>query len=202
MLCTVDSNDRVFKESFSPISLNSVRGYFDVVAKRGRDTSGEKFTKALDSLSLGDEIAIKGGRYRLNYVGDDETISHITVVASGLGIAPALQILRGVLTGKESTVDNVELIWINEELSDFYCNDELEKLEYTHFERLVVTRILETDLFGRDISKFQDVRETIAPYNAGKIGIICAPDYVVTRARKLFYDFNYPVDNIISIASS
>ena len=74
MLCSTDAKDRVIKESFFPISLPSAKGYFEVLAKRtGGSTSSSsssygKFVKVLDTLEDGDELAFKGGPYRLKYV--------------------------------------------------------------------------------------------------------------------------------------
>jgi NAD(P)H-flavin reductase len=198
----VDSQNKVFKEPFFAVSSPSSQGYFDIIVRRDRDTnSADKFTKALDTLALGDEIAFKVGRNRLNYIGIDDVIEHISIVASGMGIVPAIQILRGILPAFDSTVETVDLLWINEDKIDFFCNREIEKLEYRYFERFSVTRILETDLYGRDLSKVSEVTKQFSKFESGKIGIICGPDYVINKMRSLFYDMEYPTVNILSIQS-
>ena len=202
ILCTVDSQNKVFKEPFFPLSATSAQGYFDVIVRRDRDSNSfEKFTKALDTLALGDEIAFKTGKNRLNYIGNDDELIHVTLIASGMGIIPAINILRGILPGPDSTIESVDLLWINEDKGDFFCNREVEKLEYRYFERLVVSRILESDLYGRDLSKVDEIMDQFTPYEPGKIAIVCGPDYVISKTRNLFYDMEYPTVNIMTIQS-
>ena len=201
-MCTVDPQNRVFKEVFFPISPNNAVGYFDIVARRDRETNnGEKFAKALDTLALGDEIAFKTGKNRLNYIGNDDSIHHITIIASGMGILPAIQIIRGILPDFDSTVESVDLIWINEEKADFFCNSEIEKLEYRYFERFIVNRILDSDLFGCDFTKIEEISDQVSTYIPGKIAIVCAPDFVISKSRSLFYEMDYPTVNIMTIQS-
>jgi hypothetical protein len=45
-----------------------------------------------------DELAVKAGRRRLTYRGPETAIENIAMVVSGLGIAPALQLLKQLLS--------------------------------------------------------------------------------------------------------
>ena len=54
--------------------------------------------KALEKAEVGDELAFKSGKYKLNYQGTDESINSLTIIGSGLGISPVLQIVRGMHT--------------------------------------------------------------------------------------------------------
>ena len=96
----MDSEDRVFKDAFFPVSSLHAQGYFDVIARRDRESSSspDKFINALDKLALQDEIAFKTGKNRLNYIGSDDTITQISIVASSMGIIPVIQIIRGIRT--------------------------------------------------------------------------------------------------------
>jgi len=127
-MCAIDSKDRVYKESVFPISGSKPRGYFDIILKREKE-GDDSFSKALDSIPLGDELAFKAGKYRLKYTGEDGNINSVTLVASGLGIAPAIQIIRGILPDRQSTVDDMELLWVNEDEKDFICTEDVESLE-------------------------------------------------------------------------
>ena len=141
-MCAIDSKDRVYKESVFPVSGSKPRGYFDIILKRVKDND-DSLSKALASVPLGDELAFKAGKYRLKYSGKDNNISAVTLVASGLGIAPAIQIIRGILPDKQSTVDDLELLWINEDEKDFVCNDDVESLEVIYN---IITKML-TDFY-------------------------------------------------------
>lgn len=200
-LCTVDSENRVFKEPFFPVSSLDAQGYFDIIARRDRESSSsaDKFTKALDTLALQDEIAFKTGRNKLNYIGNDDTITQISIVASSMGIVPVIQIIRGILSDPESSVESVDLLWINEDKGDFFCNREIEKLEYRYFERLAINRVLETDLYGRDLSKVSEVMDQFSDYEPGKVAIVSGPDFLISKARNLYYEMEYPTVNIMSI---
>lgn len=197
-MCSIDARDRVLKESFFPVSSSNARGYFDVLVRRGASES-TAFTKTLETLALGDELAFKGGRYRLNYLGQDDPISSMTVVASGLGVSPTLQILRGILSDRDSTVDDIELLWLNENSEDFVCESEVESLELRHIEKLVVTRVIEGDIYGRDLLKNEQVQDSVSPYEEGRVAIICTPDYIASTLRTLFQDLGYPAENILTI---
>ena len=200
----MDSENNVFKEPFFPVSSLDAQGYFDIIGRRDRESnsSTDKFTRALDTLALQDEIAFKIGRNKLNYIGNDDTITQISIVASSMGIVPVIQIIRGILSDPESSVEGVDLLWINEDKGDFFCNREIEKLEYRYFERLVINRVLETDLYGRDLSKVSEVMEQFSEYEPGRVAIISGPDYLISKARSLYYEMEYPTVNIMSINSS
>lgn len=197
-MCLVDSRDRVLKESYFPVSSIGTRGFFDILVKRGGNEAST-FVRSLETLALGDELAFKGGKYRLNYLGQDDPISSMTVVTSGLGIAPTLQMLRGILADRESTVEDIELLWLNENKDDFVCENDVESLELRHIEKLVVTRVIENDIYGRDLLKNEQIQETVSPYEEGRVAIICAPDYIASALRTLFQDLGYPTENILSI---
>lgn len=155
--------------------------------------------KTLRELKQGDEIAFKGGGYRLRYEGKDDPISFISLFASGPGISTALQTLRGVLPEGDSTVVDTELLWINEDLDEYVCDKDVEALEYKYIEKCSVTRIVQRDLYGNDISKNRQVLEAVADYKKGSIAVVCAPAYLISRARHLYSEKGYPHDNIITI---
>jgi len=180
------------------VSSPKARGYFDILVRRG-GSDPSTFVRSLETLALGDELAFKGGRYRLNYLGQDDPISSMTVVTSGLGIAPSLQMLRGILTDRDSTVDDIELLWLNESKGDFVCEDEVESLELRHIEKVVVTRVVENDIYGRDLLKNAQIQEAVSPYEEGRVAVICAPDYVASTLRTLFQELGYPQENILAI---
>ena len=196
-LCSVDAKDRVVKESFFPITKVDERGFFDILIRRQENVS--PFVKNLETMAIGEQLAFKAGRQRLAYQGSAEAITGISVAASQMGIAPALQILRGILSTKESNLSDAELLWLNEDESEFTCEREIESLEFRHIEKLLVTRIVEEDLYSRDVIRNEAVTESISPYDEGRLAIICAPDYIISSLRSLFQELGYPSENILSI---
>ena len=87
------------------------------------------------------------------------------------------------------------------ELADAWlqCQEDVEALEYRHIEKLAVSRIVEEDLYASAFAKSEPVQQAITPYDEGRLGVICAPDYIVPGLRKLFQDLGYPSDNIITV---
>jgi ferredoxin-NADP reductase len=158
-----------------------------------------RFAKTLRQLEEGDEIAFKAGGYRLRYEGEDDPITYMSFFASGMGITPALQVLRGVLPEGDSTVVDTELLWINEDMSEYVFDKEVEDLEFKFIEKCAVTRIIQRDLYSNDIAKNKQVLEAISPYEEGRIAIICASVSIVNKARQLYIEKGYPRENVILI---
>lgn len=191
------------KESFLPISTNRVRGYFDILSRKDVDavTEDEKFTEAFEAMEIGDELGFKGGDYRLKFGGlQADQIKGITLIGSSLGIAPALQILRGMLSMDDITVENIEFVWLNEDRKDFVLENEIEQLELQYFEKFSTTKILEKGLFGRDLTRNSMIDECTTSYQPGRLGIICAPDYHTAMITQFLVSHKkYPVQNIAVI---
>jgi ferredoxin-NADP reductase len=200
----MDNQEKPLKEAFFPISPPNARGYFDIILRRVSESSSssDKFAKTLDTMALGDELAFKAGKYRLNYSGEDSPIDGMTMIACGLGITPALQMLRGILPGKESTVEDVELVWVNEDKADFLCVKDIENMEFRYMDKLALTYVLQTDLYGKDITENERVSNAMSPYEYGRIAVVCGPDYIVTRVRDYFQDLGYPPENMLSVVIS
>lgn len=121
MLSLIDADDRVLKESYFPTSKIDARGYFEIIssvnsvdASSSSLSAQEKFARSLMELQPGDEIAFRGGRYRMSgsnpfirgknlaarkSIDAAETISKVSVVAAGAGFAPAVQLLRYAFDG-------------------------------------------------------------------------------------------------------
>ncbi len=91
----------MLKESCFPVSWSA--GQFQIAVRNPPPVSSrtgssrEKFSAALQQLQADDELAVKAGRRRLSYRGPEKDIDNVAMVVSGLGIAPALQILQQVL---------------------------------------------------------------------------------------------------------
>jgi NAD(P)H-flavin reductase len=200
-MCVVDEGDNVLKVPVFPVSKTNARGYFDVLTKFGGEAASARFATALSQMGLGDEVAYKGGRYRLNYLGENYPIDSMSFVVSGLGSNAALQIIRNIL-GTDSTVDDTEMLWVNEERSDFVCDQDWEELEYRHVDKFSVSRIIQADLYGKSLTERDDVKDALTPYSEGRLGVICGPEYVIGKARNLLLKMGYPLEDIVTIVTA
>ena len=192
------------KHSFSSISPSSSLGYFEILVeldKQDESSSYSRFVKSLDELALGDELAFKGGSYRLNYEGKDDPIQSMTVIASGLGIASSLQIIPGALGDPDTTVEDIELLWVNNDQLDFICEKDISSFERKYNPKLFVSKVSEPGLFedGVDFTTHDKILGSLSAYSVGRIAVICGPKSVTEKFSRFLGDVGYPNDNILCI---
>lgn len=201
-MCSTDSKGRILKEFFFPISSSSIRGCFEVLIRRSTGGgSYDKFIRSLDSLDLGDEMAFKGGAYRLNYQGADDPIKYVTLVSHGMGIAPSLQILNGILSDKDSTVEDMEVLWMNSDNRDFVCEKDITALVKKYEKKLFVTKVNENKLLERDFTQMDEILGAISPYESNRIAVVCGTEDMILKVKELLLEVGYPNNSILSILS-
>ena len=197
----MDADNKVVKEGFFPISSPYKRGRFEILARRGPSEMND----ILESLALDDEVAFKAGKGRLRFpkagVNRENEITGITIISSGLGVAPSIQILRQILS-EDTTVEQIEFLWINENRSDFVLQEEVETLELKHFEKFVTTKVLEANLFGVDLVSIPEIDEATPAFQTGQVAIVCAPDYISEYVKQLLISKSYPQESIFVISTS
>ena len=199
-MCSTDSKGRIMKENFFSISSSALRGSFEILVKRNTGAgSYDKFVRSLDGLEQGDEIAFKGGSYKLNYQGTDDPIKYVTVVSSSIGIAPSLQILNGILSDRDSTVEDMELLWMNGDTRDFVCEKDVSALEKKYEKKLFVTRVCEAKLFEQDFTKKDAILGALSGYESGRIAVLCGSDDMISKMKDLLISVGYPPNSVIEI---
>lgn len=199
-MCSTDSKGKILKENFFSISSSSLRGSFEILVRR--TTGGgsyDKFVRSLDSLEQGDEIAFKGGSYRLNYQGKDDPIKFVTVISTGMGIAPSLQILDGILSDKESTVEDMELLWMNSEGRDFVCDKDVAALKKKYDKKLFITKVTANKLVEQDFTQMDEILGALSPHEPNRIAVVCGSNDVITKVKDLLMMVGYPEESVLSI---
>ncbi|KAI8463380.1 MAG: nitrate reductase [Monoraphidium minutum] len=127
--------------AYTPTSKDEQLGYFDLVIKVYRANEhpkfpeGGKLSQHLDSLSLGDELEVKGpvghfvytgrGTYTLN--SKPGAAKRISLIAGGTGITPCYQVIRAICEDPEDTTQ-VSLLYANQTEADILLRDELEAM--------------------------------------------------------------------------
>ena len=201
-MCLTDSKGRILKENFFPISASSLRGSYEILVRR--NTGGgsyDKFVRSLDGLEQGDEIAFKGGPYRLNYEGTDDPIKFVTVVSAGVGIAPSIQILNGILSDRDSTVEDMEMLWMNSDNRDFVCEKDVAALEKKYEKKLFVTRVNEAKLFDQDFTRKDVILGALSAYEPGRIAVVCGSEDVIAKVKDLLINVGYPSYSVLVIST-
>mmetsp|Transcript_35833 Transcript_35833/g.56245 ORF Transcript_35833/g.56245 Transcript_35833/m.56245 type:complete len:443 (+) Transcript_35833:91-1419(+) len=203
-LCGLDGRGAVCQGELAPLSPAGRRGAFDVVtAARGRraqvyDAGEDAFHRFIDSLAIGDEVAVKPGAKQLNYRGSYSPITDLTLVAAGpTDIVPLIQLTRELLGNRESSIETANIIWANEDQEDFFLFKELEKSYFKYHPKLEVSVLLINDLFGHDLVKNNQIQEALPEFKIGTMAVISGPDYFVQKMKTLLSYVGYPDDVIV-----
>ena len=126
-------------------------------------------------------------------------LKHSFGYTSSAGVAPCLQILREILPDPDSTVEEIELLWLNEDKTEFILEDEITALERQYKNKLVASRFVDVDLYGLNFTQSDELLGSLSPHESGRIAIVCAPLFISGKAKRLFQDIGYPAENIMVI---
>jgi NAD(P)H-flavin reductase len=202
VLCTVDARGRTLKQSFFLASPPSAQGYFEVLGRSGGRISGaagDDFVLALQFAELGDDFAVKKGPRKLRLPESEEPISSLAVIASGVGILPALQLARGALADPDSTVSSLQLLWVNDGKRDFVLNEEVEELQRRNGGAFAVTRVIDREVGNANTLFNAELSESLRPYEAGALGLVLAEGVVADKGRALLSNRGFPADAVVQL---
>lgn len=141
LLLRIMTNDQVHIRSYTPTSLPSQRGHFDLVVKvYFKDTdprfpAGGVVSQYLDNLAIGDAVAIKGPTGSFTYDGQGR-YSHssgrkgkalqIGMICGGTGLTPMYQIMQSILADRANDNTRVSLIFGNRTEDDILMRTAIE----------------------------------------------------------------------------
>lgn len=201
-LCSTDSRGRVLKDNFFPFSFS--KGSFDVLGL-------VKDHKILFQLEGEDEVAYKKGKVQLKFVSDDEEevvnrttttttttpVDGMSIITSGVGVAPTLQTLHRILTDTESAVESIDVLWINERKEDFVLNDFMEDLEDKFGDKLFVARVVDRQ-FSDSNSQINDkLRDAMVPFREGRMAMVITSEEIQTKSSLLLQSVGYPLSTSV-----
>ncbi|RWS02368.1 NADH-cytochrome b5 reductase 3-like isoform X2 [Dinothrombium tinctorium] len=144
-------DDKLVVRSYTPVSGQHVKGFFDLVVKiyfkneNPKYPEGGKMSQHLDSMKIGDKINIRGPDGNLIYKGKgkfairkNKTSPFIFyeykkcgMIAGGSGLTPMLQLLRAALEDSEDETQ-FWLLFANQSEEDILLRSELELLAKRH----------------------------------------------------------------------
>ena len=87
---------------YTPTSLNSTTGYFDLVVKAYPPGGGDGVSSYITSLKPGDNIEVKGCYTKKKIVANQ--YKQIGLIAGGSGLTPMLQVAQELLNTVEEPV--------------------------------------------------------------------------------------------------
>lgn len=196
ILCTSNSKGSPVKEALYPISSPFSKSTFEVVMP-STETDSSSIFNSLSKLSLGDEIAFKLGKNSLNYSGSETPIQSLTMIASGTGIVPLIQLLRRLFTNSNYNIDRCELLWINSKKEDFILNGEVEKFEADYEDKFVCARVLDGAMESNDYELNQNMQDSLPGYEGGRVALLSAPEPLTTKFVEVLEQLQYPSSDVI-----
>lgn len=121
---TSEVSRREVVRSYTPISSDHERGYFDLLIKAYPTGN---ISRHLTTLKIGDVMKVKGPKGAMVYTPN--LVRHFGMIAGGTGITPMLQIIRAVLRGRSAgDKTQIDLIFANVNEEDILMRKDLDKL--------------------------------------------------------------------------
>ena len=113
--------------SYTPISSDENRGYFDLLIKSYPQGNVSKY---MASMKIGQPLKVRGPKGAMVYTPN--LVRHFGMIAGGTGITPMLQIVRAIIRGRPrnggSDNTEVDLIFANVNKEDILLKEDLDAL--------------------------------------------------------------------------
>jgi len=179
---------------FSPVSLSACPGRLQLILKF--ETAGI-LSQHFQALQPGATVEMQGPcggfEYRPN------TIDHLTLIASGAGVTPGLQLIRTVMADPADNTQ-VTLIYYSETISDVLLKDELDRYEATDKRLRVLYTLGETpeDWDGEEGFIDTDMIQRMVPKQNGlrcKMVLCGGPTMVISTLSSL-RELKYPAKDV------
>lgn len=192
--------DEIIKRSYTPTTLDSTVGYFDLIIKvyfpNETFPHGGVMSQYLNGLSVGNMVKVIGPRGKIVYNGNGEfnlksekifKTKEILMIAGGTGITPMLQIIRQIESDPTDKT-KVSLIFTNKTEDDILCKKELDNFEndqrfsihYTLTKPGDLTRENWDGKIGRVTEKM--ISECFPPATKDSIVLLCGPNQMIKSA--------------------
>lgn len=148
---------------------------------------------------MGDEIAVKLGRRRLEYRGQHFPVTDMVYIASSVGIVPILEQVRAVLPSGSSSVKSVTVLWIDESQDDFdVISDQLEREYYKYTTKLAVSCVVD-NLKVNTLADNMAIVSSIPEFIPGTMAVISGPANMQRKATNYLVSRGYPEDCVCEL---
>jgi cytochrome-b5 reductase len=125
-------NEKEVVRSYTPITLDDTRGYFELLVKTYAEGNASRY---LDALKVGEKARFKGPKGRFVY--SRNMARELGMIAGGTGITPIMQVIRAVLRDAEDRT-KMSLVFGNLTESDILLYQELKELASKNSDRFRV----------------------------------------------------------------
>lgn len=120
---TDTTSGQLVSRSYTPISTDQDRGYFDVLVKLYPDG---QMSRHLQTLQVRDTLKARGPKGAMLY--RPGLCERIGMIAGGSGITPMLQIIKAVLAQRPADTTWIDLIYANRTREDIILKDVLDDM--------------------------------------------------------------------------
>ncbi|CAJ1977994.1 unnamed protein product [Sphenostylis stenocarpa] len=131
-----DSKGEEVMRSYTPITLDSDVGYFELVVKM---YPNGKMSHHFRQMKEGDYLAVRGPKGRFTYVAGQARA--FGMLAGGSGITPMFQLIRAILENPKDKT-KLHLIYANVTVDDILLKEELDKFAENFPDRFEVYHVL------------------------------------------------------------
>ncbi|TPX33383.1 hypothetical protein SmJEL517_g03766 [Synchytrium microbalum] len=192
----VEVEGREVSRSYTPISSDDDKGYFDLLIK---SYPTGNVSRVIGNMKIGEQIKVKGPKGNFNYKGPN-FVRSFGMIAGGTGITPMLQIIKSILKNP-SDFTEVSLLYANVNEDDILLREELDQLAALH-PRFTVYYILNnapTSWTGGVGFITKDMIQNRCPAPSSDIKIlICGPPPMIKVMQQYTDELGYEKARVIS----
>ena len=127
LAATISGQEKEVVRSYTPISSDNDRGYFELLIKAYAQGN---ISKHVSELKIGDTMKVKGPKGAMVYTPN--MCRRIGMIAGGTGITPMLQVIKAIIRERPHNGGNdntqVDLIFANVNPDDILLKDDLDTL--------------------------------------------------------------------------
>ncbi|KAK9459357.1 uncharacterized protein V1516DRAFT_679674 [Lipomyces oligophaga] len=188
-------NGKDIARSYTPVSSDDDRGYFDLLIK---SYPTGNISKYVAGLQVGQTIRAKGPKG--NFVYTPGLVRAFGMIAGGTGITPMLQVIRAILKNPADKTE-ISLIFANVNEEDILLKEDLDDLASKH-ENLKVHYVLNNPKEGWTGGVgfvTADMIKALCPAPASDIKILlCGPPPMMSVMRKATVELGYEKPRLVS----
>jgi nitrate reductase (NAD(P)H) len=196
--------------SYTPISEINDQGFMDMLVKVYFDKDGNKggkMSQAMDALSIGQHIEMKGPIGKFEYLGDgrctvqgvERRLKSFIMICGGSGITPIYQVFRCIM---QNPADHTKCVVLNgnRQLEDILCKPELDKLAEGNDDRCKLIYTLTnapgdwSGLRGRIDANLVNQHCT---KNQDTLVLICGPEALEKTMHRVFLEHGWGEEQLL-----
>ncbi|KAG0139940.1 hypothetical protein CROQUDRAFT_665819 [Cronartium quercuum f. sp. fusiforme G11] len=185
-------NGKNIQRSYTPVSSDDDRGYFDLLIKTYEQGNISKY---IANLKVGESIQVKGPKGQMKY--HSNLCKRIGMIAGGTGITPMLQIIRACVKDPNDKTQ-IKLIYANVNEDDILLKAELDEIQASHPHKFSVYYVLNNPPAEKEwtggvgfVNKEMIVEHLPAAKDEAIKILLCGPPPMMTVMKKYLEELEF-----------